>query len=296
MKKIAVIGSVNLDLVFETDQIPKKGETLLGKNFSMNVGGKGANQAVAAARLGGDVTFFGSIGEDLFGEKIRDCFKKENIQTNFNISKQSSGVAQVNIFDSDNSIIVIPGANWDFDDAFVESIEKEIHNFDIFVFQLEIQSKVVERLIYKIREYENKIIILNPAPAQKLSKNVLKNIDFITPNEHEVTQIGLESTSVENLLKKYPQKLLITKGDIGVQYFDDLSNNTVLVPALSDVEVCDTTGAGDTFSGAFSYALSEGRSLKEAIRFGNVAAGISVSKLGAQTGMPKLSDVEALIE
>lgn len=295
MKKIAVIGSVNMDLVFETNKIPEKGETIQGQNFSMNIGGKGANQAVAAARLGGDVTFFGAVGEDLFGEKIRGYFNQENVKTVLDSSAVSTGVAQVNIFDSDNSIIVIPGANWDISEEFILNVEKAIPEFDIFVFQLEIKASVVERIVRKIREYPDKIIILDPAPAQKLPTAVIDLVDYLTPNEHEIKQIGLNADNIENLLKKYPRKLLVTQGEKGVQYFDESKNFDVVVPALKNISVFDTTGAGDTFSGAFSYALSVGKSLEKAIQFGNVAAGISVGKLGAQTGMPRLTEVEVVI-
>ena len=296
MKKIAVIGSMNADLVFEMPRVPQKGETISGTRFHMGIGGKGANQAVAAARLGGDVTFFGSIGKDIFGTQMREKLKKENIKTCLNESTRASGVAEVNVYENDNSIVVIPGANADFNEGFMRSILEQLDSFDIFVFQLEICIDVIERLITKIRELSNKIILLNPAPAKLLSAEMIAQVDYITPNEHEIYEIGIANHDLEDILKQYPNKILVTQGEAGVAYYDDATEETVLVPALRDVEIIDTTGAGDTFSGAFAYALSTGLSLRDAIRFANVAAGISIRKLGAQEGMPTMHEVEQALQ
>ncbi|MCI1987501.1 MAG: ribokinase [Lactobacillus sp.] len=296
MKKIAVIGSANTDLVFTTNIIPKMGETVSGERFEMNTGGKGANQAVAIARLGGNVTFFGSLGGDLFGEKIKQELKNENVTICIHDSQMHSGVAQVNLYDHDNSIIVIPGANADFEERFLEEVEARLDEFDFFVFQLEIDINVVDRLVKKIKMLPNKRILLNPAPAQRLTKSLLENSDYITPNEFEIEQIGIDADSTEAALRRYPGKLLVTLGAKGVTYFDQQQQVVTLVPGLTQLNVQDTTGAGDTFTGALSYALVNEYSLKDAIRFANVAAGLSITKVGAQAGMPRLKDVEGMLQ
>lgn len=297
MKKIAVIGSVNTDLVFESERFPKKGETLTGLKFEMGIGGKGANQAVAVARLGGDVTFFGSVGKDSFGEEARKKLVSEGICTCFNESEQFSGVAQVNLFENDNSIIVIPGANYDFSPEYLAQIKQEFSRFDIFVFQLEIELSVVEELMRYIKsELKNKLIILNPAPARKLSKEIIEMADILTPNEHEVNEIGMEASDMDTALASYPDKLLVTMGSLGVRYFDSKAQEIKLIPSLKNAEVVDTTGAGDTFSGALTFALASDYPLDQAIEFANTAAGLSIAKIGAQTGMPVLSEVNKVLK
>jgi ribokinase len=207
-----------------------------------------------------------------------------------------SGVAQVNLYDHDNSIIVIPGANADFEERFLEEVEARLDEFDFFVFQLEIDINVVDRLVKKIKMLPNKRILLNPAPAQRLTKSLLENSDYITPNEFEIEQIGIDADSTEAALRRYPGKLLVTLGAKGVTYFDQQQQVVTLVPGLTQLNVQDTTGAGDTFTGALSYALVNEYSLKDAIRFANVAAGLSITKVGAQAGMPRLKDVEGMLQ
>lgn len=292
MKKIAVVGSVNVDLVFTTDILPNMGETVTGENFYLEVGGKGANQSVACARLGGDVTFFGSIGTDVFANNINKRLIDEHVKCNLNVSDRHSGVAQVNIYDSDNSIIVIPGANWDFNNTYLEKIESMIDNYDVFVFQLEIPLEAVERLVRTIRTRSlDKVIILNPAPATALSEELLEAVDYITPNEHEIKTIVSKFSSVESTLKQFPEKMIVTLGSEGVKYYDKRKQEFITVKSMENAEVVDTTGAGDTFSGAFSYAIANNLDIHEAINFSNVAAGISISRLGAQGGMPILEEV-----
>lgn len=296
MKKIAVIGSINADLVFEMPRVPQKGETISGTQFNICIGGKGSNQAVAASRLGGNVTFFGSVGNDAFGRQMREKLDQEHVKAFLNESSLSSGVAEINIYENDNSIVVIPGANGDWGEEFMDSILSQLDDFDIFVFQLEIKLEVIKKLVSAIRKLEGKTIILNPAPAAFLGSEFISQVDYITPNEHEIHEIGIEDADFENILKKYPNKMLVTQGKAGVTYYDSETGKTITVPALTGVEVVDTTGAGDTFSGAFAYGLSTGLHLKEAIRLANVAAGLSIRKLGAQEGMPSIAEVNQFLQ
>lgn len=292
MKRIAVVGSINMDLVVESTKLPLKGETILGDGFFSGPGGKGANQAVAAARLGGDVSFFGSLGNDYFGSELEKNLEKENIKPHIRYDDASNtGVALINVYDNDNSIIVVPGANNNNDPEYVLQLKEELKVFDIVLFQLEINEGLVFELINYLATL-GKMIILNPAPASKISPDIIEKITYLTPNEHECQIIFDSQESVEVLVAKYPEKLIVTCGEEGVAYATD--NQVIVVPSMEVTEVVDTTGAGDTFSGAFSYGMSVGKSIGEAISFANTAAGLSISKKGAQTGMPYLKEIESV--
>lgn len=289
MARIAVIGSINMDLVVETEISPKKGETVLGSNFFTSPGGKGANQAVAAARLGGKVTMLGSIGNDHNGESLKSGLIKEDIDTTYLniVDDVSSGVAIIEICDHDNRIIVSPGANHYSNEEYLTKVAETLVSFDVILMQLEIPLESIIYITKYLAKY-NKMIILNPAPALPLPDEVLNEVTFITPNEHEYGIVLKTSSSREELLAKYPNKLLITCGEKGVMFHD--GNEIVTVPSIQ-VDVVDTTGAGDTFTGAFSVAISEGYSIYEAIRFANSAAGLSTTRMGAQKGMPTREEV-----
>jgi ribokinase len=294
MRKIAVVGSINIDYFVETDQFPETGETLLANNFFLSLGGKGANQAVAASRLGGNVSLFGSVGSDENSKVIMEKMQQEKVdigKLNF-VENSPTGAAFIELCNSENRILVVPGANKFTDVSYMKTIIDELLQHDVIVFQLETPIEIIEYVVPLLHE-QGKITILNPAPAKKLSPNVIENITYLTPNEHEFQIIFDSHESMETLLKQYANKLLITCGEAGVAYFDD--EKVVQVPAIK-VEPVDTTGAGDTFSGAFSVAIAEGRSLKEAIQFGIVAAGLSITKKGAQTGMPLREEVELRLE
>lgn len=295
MKKIAVVGSINSDYFVEADVLPKTGETILGNNFFRALGGKGANQAVAASRLGAQVTFFGSVGNDDNGNFAKDSFLLENVETSFlNVVNYShTGAAFVEISNSENRIIVIPGANSHTNKVYVENHLEQILMHDIFIFQLEIPMETLEYLIPIL--YENqKIIIVNPAPSNVIRQDILKKITYLTPNEHEYQLVlDIPGSHMEDALSKFPNKLMITCGQEGVKFFD--GNRIVHVPARI-VRALDTTGAGDTFCGAFAVAVAEGKELKECISFGNIAASLSVQKKGAQAGMPYRKDIEKIIK
>jgi ribokinase len=290
MRNIAVVGSINIDYFVETDQFPVPGETLLANDFFLSLGGKGANQAVAASRLGGQVSLFGSVGSDENSKVIIEKMQQEKVDiANINfVSDSPTGAAFIELCKSENRILVVPGANKFTDVSYMKNILNELLLHDVIVFQLETPIEIIEYLVPLLHE-QGKTTILNPAPAIKLASNVIEKITYLTPNEHEYQIIFDTKEPMETLLKRYSNKLLITCGEAGVAYFD--GGQVVQVPSIK-VEPVDTTGAGDTFSGAFSVAIAEGRQLQEAIQFGIVAAGLSVTKKGAQTGMPQREEVE----
>lgn len=289
MSRIAVVGSINMDLVVETDIIPKKGETVLGNHFFIAPGGKGANQAVAAARLGGNVTMFGSVGIDQNGETLRAILKEEGVETAFiNIVEGvATGVAIIEICENDNRIIVAQGANQYTNLEYLTKVSQELLNYDVILLQHEIPMESIEYITNYLSIY-NKTIILNPAPAFTLSEETLKCITYITPNEHEYKMVLNTSDDMDEVLKRFPNQLLITRGEEGVTYYD--GKNIITVPSMN-VDIVDTTGAGDTFTGAFGVAISQGQDLQKAIHFANCAAGLSITKMGAQKGMPTLDEV-----
>ncbi len=293
-KKIAVVGSLNMDYFIECDRSPQEGETILGNNFFTSVGGKGANQAVAAARLGGQVSMFGSIGNDEHGKYLNSQLAKENI----NLSQLqvlddvTTGAAFIQLVNSENRIIVVQGANEFTNRTYSQRIESELLKHDVILFQLEVPVETIEYLV-PILYNHNKIIIVNPAPATRLSEAVLDYCTYLTPNEHEYSIVTNQTGSMNEVLINYPNKLIITCGNKGVVYFD--GTTLVEVPAM-EVDAVDTTGAGDTFAGAFTVAISEGKSIEDCIRFGSIAAGLSVTKKGAQTGMPSRDEVAQLLK
>lgn len=287
--KIVVVGSINADLVVISSKRPQPGETILGEKFFIVPGGKGANQAVAIARLGAKVDMVGCIGNDSNGQYLYDSLEKEgvNIENVKRITDVSTGTAVINLAQGENSIIVVPGTNSKLTPQIIESMENVFMDAAIVLLQLEIPIETVE-LVAKICRKRNIPVILNPAPAMKLSKELLDNVSYITPNEHEYKIVFDTDEDVEKLLEKHPNKLLITQGDKGVVFND--GNDLTRVNSIT-AKVVDTTGAGDTFNGALAYALADDCELKKAIKFANTAAGISVTKLGAQTGMPSLDEV-----
>jgi ribokinase len=293
VKKIAVIGSINIDYFVESEILPKFGETVTGENFFMAFGGKGANQAVAAARLGGDVTLFGSIGNDEQKAVLLNHFEKENINIDYLniVDSVSTGAAFIQLHNSENRIIIVPGANQYTDRSYLEQNLERLLEFDVFLFQMEIPLETIEFLVPLLHE-QNKIIILDPAPAQRLSEELIEKITYMTPNEHEFSIVTNENRDIKDVLEKYPNKLIITQGEKGVALHN--GEEIVSIPARTATAV-DTTGAGDTFTGAFTVGISEGKPLEECIRFGTYAASLAVMKKGAQSGMPLKMDLEKLV-
>lgn len=294
MKKVVVVGSINVDLVFTSKIRPKSGETVLGEKFSIIPGGKGANQAVASSKLGVKTYMIGCVGEDSNAEFSINNFQNTNIDINSieRVKSASTGVANIVVAENDNSIIVIPGANYEITTKTVDKYIDVILGADIVLVQLEIPINVVEHTI-NICKNNNVKIILNPAPATKLNKEMIENSTYITPNEHELRIIfgENEDRDVDEILSQYPNKLIVTLGSEGVKYHN--GKEIVNIPAykVDTKDIVDTTGAGDTFNGALASALIRGDSLEQAIKFANKAAALSITKLGAQTAMPTLKDL-----
>ncbi|WP_042146605.1 ribokinase [Paucisalibacillus sp. EB02] len=298
--KITVIGSANIDLVTETNRYPKLGETLLGNKFHQFPGGKGANQAVAASRLGAEVTFIGCVGQDDYGKQVIDNLTNESVNVNHVIVNSSveTGIANITVAEDDNAIIVVPGANSMLAPEHIKSLEEIIHTSDVVVLQLEIPIETVEAAVNIA--YQKKIpVILNPAPAAKLSEDLLNKITYITPNESEIAFLTSESeeASIESLFANMynhgSNYVIMTCGERGV-FYGNPTNNLQHVKACL-VETIDTTGAGDTFNAAFAVSIATGKSIADAIDYANSAAALSVTKLGAQTGMPTCKEVDIFI-
>lgn len=289
MGKITVIGSLAIDYVVETRKRPQKGETVQGVSFTTKFGGKGANQAVSAARLGGTVSMVGMVGNDAMGDSIITNLKNNNIEVgNIHKSDQTStGTAHIVISENDNSIIVVAAANnlLELNLSEDDALQEIILSSDIVLLQNEIPERENEKIIDFC--FDNGIkTIYNPAPARKVTSDIVNKVSFLTPNEKECTLIFGEDYL--EILPKLPNKLIVTIGDKGVAYND--GNKNIIVPSY-EVTPVDTTGAGDTFNGAFAIAMTEGLAIQEAIEFSNFAASLSIQKYGAQEGMPTLEQI-----
>lgn len=298
MSKILVIGSLNIDLVIETPVIPILGETVLGSGFMTAPGGKGANQAVAAARLGGDVSMVGCIGNDIFGKELINNLIKNNVNVDeiSIINEAPTGVAMIVVKDGNNFIIVNSGANFSLNPDIVKKIEHRIRDCSILVLQHEIPYDSVERAIEIAKRYGVKVL-LNPAPAKAIPDKLLPLIDIITPNEFECEYItGLPVKSIDDAKKaiecfkgKGIKQVIITMGGRGVVYN---SGDEIIHKPVPKVQVVDTTAAGDSFTGAIAVALSEGKDIDQAVDFANMVGTLTVTKRGAQTSLPMREDVE----
>ena len=289
--KLAVVGSINMDMTVTAERIPLKGETLLGDSIHYIPGGKGANQAVAMARLGAEVEMFGCVGDDSNGEKLLENLRKEGVGTrHIKVLKEvPTGIALITVGENDNTIIVVPVANGQVDQIYADSIKEELKAFDMVVLQQEIPLETVHDLICFCAENGIKVI-LNPAPAAKVPLDIIEKVTYLTPNEHEAVLIFGEEETTEELLKKYPEKLVITQGSRGVSVCG--KNGEVLTVPARPAIVADTTGAGDTLNGAFSVQIAKGEPIAEALRYANTAASLSTEKFGAQGGMPTAEEVE----
>ncbi|UOO77504.1 ribokinase [Neisseria sp. Dent CA1/247] len=289
--KITVIGSINIDLVTGSPRFPQPGETLLGTSFDRFMGGKGANQAVAAARLGAEVCMIGAVGDDGFGREALAHLQAEGINTDRikTLPDQPTGMANITVAEGDNHIIVVSGANFGITPADIEACEARIAESDVILSQLEIPMDCVIAAA-KLARKHNKPFVLNPAPAQKLPAELLGLVTLLTPNAYELAiSLGLpENTPVEELIKQAGVPVLMTRGSEGVLYNDE--NGTLHTQPSFKVTPVDTTGAGDTFNGAF--AVFRHLSMKEATRKANAAAALSVTKAGAQSGMPAAAELE----
>lgn len=307
MPKIVVIGSSNTDMVIKSRTIPRPGETVIGGKFVCNAGGKGANQAVAAARLGGEVSMIARVGNDMFGEQARAGLATEGIDVScVTLDKTAAtGIALILVDEkAENSISVASGANENLSPADVDVAEERfgmISGADILVVQLETPMETILHTA-KLAEKLNIPLILDPAPAPQngLPDELLTRLTVLKPNETEASFItGIEVNSpqtakeaIRQLHARGVRQVIITLGKEGVLVSDGASE-PIHVPSIS-VEAVDSTAAGDAFSGALACALAEGKSLVEAAQFAVIAAGLSVTKLGAQQSMPTRPEVEAL--
>lgn len=298
--KIVVVGSTNMDMVVKTEHIPVPGETVLSGSFFMNPGGKGANQAVAAARLGGEVIFISKLGNDVFGKQFTHLFNDEGINTSFIISDEDlpSGVALITVDKTgENSIVVASGANAHLCIADIEAALDEIAQADIILLQLEIPMEVVHFVVGYAASKGVKVI-LNPAPANILSEELLRRVDILTPNKTESGMLsGVNVNSIESSKKAAKiicgqgvKNVVVTMGALGAVICQQGKCSVVTSP---NVEAVDTTAAGDVFNGALAVALFEGKELEEAVRFACEAAAISVTRLGAQSSIPYRNELIA---
>ncbi|HEY8732946.1 MAG TPA: ribokinase [Puia sp.] len=297
MNQIFIVGSSNTDMVVKTKDLPLPGETKLGGEFFMNAGGKGANQAVAAARLEGHVTLVTKLGNDIFGERTREGFKKENIDTSYIFSDEHnpSGIALIIVnAEGENTIVVAPGANGNLLPADIEKV-KNIGDASVILMQLEIPLETIGYTA-KLAKSNQQMLIINPAPAQKLHDELLNGLFLITPNETEAylltgIKVRDESTASEAasvLLSKGLQNVIITMGRDGA-FFQNKNLKFKLDAPV--VKAIDTTAAGDVFNGALSVALTENMEWESAIQFAIHAASLSVTKMGAQSSVPYRNEI-----
>ncbi len=293
--KISVVGSINMDMVVTADRIPAKGETLHGSSFDLVPGGKGANQAVAMARLGADVEMFGCVGNDPNGTALVENLVNEGVATEHIKRAEGvpTGVALITVGENDNTIVVVAGANGCVDREYIDSITEHLLQSDLVALQHEVPIDTIEYVV-DLCNANNIPVMLNPAPAAPLSSETIEKITYLTPNEHEAKILFDGVENLESLLVKYPEKLIITLGAAGVITYLK-SGKMVQVPARIS-HIVDTTGAGDTFNGAFAVRMSEGASIEEALKFANIAAGLSIEKFGAQGGIPTREEVMKELE
>jgi ribokinase len=301
-KWVTVMGSFVADLAFRTGRIPAWGETLLGHSFQLGPGGKGSNQAVAAARAGGRVSFISKLGQDPFGDMARNLYKTEGIDTRFLFTTASATGAATIIIDAEkgeNAIIVVPGACFELTAAEVDQARELIAASSVFVAQLELSLAVVEHGL-ALAHALGVPTILNPAPAAPMPESIYQTIDYITPNETEaaaltgipVATIADAEKAADAFLARGVPNAIITLGAQGA--FVKNARLKAHVPAVNAGPVVETTGAGDAFNGGFAVALSEGMDLVEAARFGCAAAGISITRPGTAPSMPTRAEIDAL--
>ncbi len=293
--KLAVVGSINMDMTVTAERIPQKGETLHGDSISYIPGGKGANQAVAMAKLGAEVEMFGCIGDDENGQRLMENLRQVGVKTEHikTIKGVPTGIAMITVAENDNTIVVVPGANGEVDCTYIDEIKPYLEAYDMVVLQHEIPLKTVHYVVEFCAEKKIQVV-LNPAPAAEVPMEIFEKVTYLTPNEHEAVLIFGEGKSTEEILKAYPEKLIITQGSRGVSVCEK-SGEVLTVPARP-AKVADTTGAGDTLNGAFAVRRAAGDDLKRALTYANTAASLSTEKFGAQSGMPTAKEVEGALK
>ena len=301
-KKLIVLGSVNVDHILTIPMFPKPGETLSGSSYKISFGGKGANQAVAAGRLGANIQFIAAVGNDELGKKIKQQLKNDNINTCSVtcIDGQNTGVALILVnAQGENQIAIHAGANAQVTSEYLLKFKDDIINADAILMQLETPLATIEQAA-KLAKQNNTLVILNPAPAQKLSDDLLKHIDIITPNETEAEYLtGIKVLTEKDaeqaammLHKKGIETVIITLGSKGAWVSSSQRGSII---AGFKVKAIDTIGAGDTFNGMLVTALLEGKTLEQAVKYAHAAGALSVTKSGAQTAVPFRNEVDAFV-
>jgi len=295
--KIVVVGSANTDMVVKCPRIPSPGQTVIGGEFLMAAGGKGANQAVAAARLGAGVTFVARLGNDVFGDQAIAGYEDEGIDTSFIVRdpEAASGVALIFVdSDGENSIAVASGANARLSVADVARAADRIAQADVLLVQLEVPIAAVRKAI-QLAYDAGVLVILNPAPAQAIDPSLLKMVALATPNEHEIrVVVGQQDAdaAISAMLEAGTRTVLVTMGKRGVLWATQEARTRI--PAF-DVEAIDTTAAGDAFNGGLACALGRGAAPSDAIRYANAVAALAVTRMGAQPSLPTAKELEAFL-
>ena len=300
--KITVIGSSNTDLVAKAPKLPAPGETVLGSEFIIAPGGKGANQAVAVARLGGDVTFVAKLGMDDFGDQALENFKRDGIRTDFIFRDEEapSGVALIFVDDGgENMIVAAQGANARLLPADIDAARDAIEGADMVVLQLETPMETVEHAV-AIAADKGVPVVLDPAPGRKLDANLIRRIDYLKPNETEAEILTGTRVTDDATARKAGEKLLgfgagnaiVTLGKRGAMLVTP--DESCLIPTFDTVAI-DATAAGDAFTGGMAYALADGRELRDAVTFANAVASLAVTKMGAQPSMPTRDELEKFL-
>ncbi len=305
MKKpsIVVVGSCNMDIYSWTAHLPEPGETVIGDRYWMGMGGKGANQAVAACRLGADVTMIGRVGNDLFGRQMLETLASYGVGCDFiHIDPESgSGIALVTVDKKpENVIVVVPGTNMRITTEDVVTAATKIREADVLLMQLEIPLEVVE-CAADIARQSNTLCILNPAPARPVPERLIRKVDLLTPNQHEARQLsGIPADTLDGanaagvaLLKMGGAAAIITLGPEGALLVKD--HEAIHVKGIKVEDAVDPTGAGDAFMGGLGVALARGESLEDATRYANYVGALSTRKPGAMPSMPGASEVDDFI-
>ena len=297
MTQVVVLGSLNMDLVTTVDRLPQIGETIFAKRLDYFIGGKGANQAVAASRVGGNVTMLGKVGKDTFGERIIHHLQQEILEVAAIVTEdqQSTGIANVFKLPKDNCIMVVSGANACVDEAYVKQNAATIETATVLLMQLETPIEAVRKAV-SIAKAAGVTTILNPPPFSEEVKELLTEVEYITPNELEFQGLipnDLKTLSFEAAMlefsTRFQTRLIVTRGSKGVSFVEN--GKVVTIPARK-AKVVDTTSAGDTFNGILATQLSKGETLETAIELATIGATLSTIKFGAQTGMPTLNELE----
>lgn len=302
-KDILVIGSLNMDQVVTVERHPKVGETVLATSYTTYSGGKGANQAIAAARLGVPVRMAGCLGNDAYGQILLQNLKNNGVDTARVqvLDDVSSGTALIIVDDRGwNSIVVSAGANWRMTPDVIDSLEEDIARAGLILLQLEIPRESVARAVVLAKKHGVKVI-LNPAPAAWLMDEMMDGLDFIIPNEFELAALtGGYNPSIQKmgmsadwLLRHGVKQVIATRGSNGVIYYDGTGSKKM---KAFQVEAVDTTAAGDAFIGGFAAATLNGADLKEALRYGSAAGALTVTRAGAQTSLPTLQELKEFLK